>query len=457
MKKNRLWKLILEHTIVQFGTALIFYCIILAAAAFMSHSMNTDQSFMLSGSGQAVINSDITNYLNDKGKKSNYHTAIFEFPENCKLLRTKEYYQLRSLKDKTVRQKINPDYPIFMGEGAYLYLYHTNFIFLMEDFSQIQADSGVYLNNGGIFNQNWKSADKSKVLLLKLPNGLYMNSCKLMLKYGTATDTISVNSILQFKENSVLCCSVAKGSLETKKIDIDDTMAVICLGKKEMSYSLFYDRLKTDVKAAEKEQKDTYSCTEGLYQYFLGNKYDYNGTKTFYRSKDGYFMDYLDSRSMLDSAPLYYKKGKKLLLPTDYVLIQPKLFLMNKMPAMSELTYKKGYVYAKSGDKLSTLSDSILFDGQDTYLFFNSIQISWKEEQLTLSPLSSITVGTDGSIGLYNYKKRIYENYQANGYQDIIAVMKDGTKINLSQDILYRPDGQEQILFSEPSLLNEFE
>jgi hypothetical protein len=68
--------------------------------------------------------------------------------------------------------------------------------------------------------------------------------------------------------------------------------------------------------------------------------------------------------------------------------------------------------------------------------------------------MSSITVGEDGSIGIYSYSKKKYLTYQADAYQDIYAVIKKGASINLRNDIMTTPDGQEQLLFTEPSLLS---
>lgn len=455
MKKNRLRKLIFEHIVIMFGTAFIFFGIFIVVNRFIGTARDDTQSYLLSGKGQAIINDDITKYLNNKEKKANYHTAVFEFPEDCKLVRKKDYDQIYSLKDKQVRQKINSDYPLIMGEGAYLYLYTDDFIVVTKDFAQEPVSCGAYLNNGAIYNQSRQFSDQNEVLLLKLPNGLYINSSNITLKYKSSIETVNTHSILKFYEGEVICCNIEKNSFKFNKIEIDDPLAIICIGEIELSYQLFYQKLEEGNNTSN-EQMDSYSSSAALYQYFMGNRYDYTDTKTFYRNNDGYFMEYQDNRFMFDSAPLYYKNERKILLPCDYVLIQPKLFMMNKLPAMTVLQYKKGYVYVQSGDNLLTLSDFILFDGKDTYIFFNPTQINWKEEQLMLSAYSSVTVNEDGSVEIYNYAHKLYESYQVNGYQDIMAVMKDGTNINLSQDILYRPDGLEQILFSEPELLNEF-
>lgn len=121
---------------------------------------------------------------------------------------------------------------------------------------------------------------------------------------------------------------------------------------------------------------------------------------------------------------------------------------------MTQLTYHQGIVYTDYNKETDTLKDIVLFDGQDTYLFFDPIQIYWGKKKISLPPGSTATVSQDGSIELYNPDKDQCLTYQVDGYQDIYALVGKKIKFNLEQDILYRPDGKKQLLFSKPALLD---
>jgi hypothetical protein len=141
------------------------------------------------------------------------------------------------------------------------------------------------------------------------------------------------------------------------------------------------------------------------------------------------------------------------MLPCDYTLLQPKLFLTHKLPAMTQITAGEGAIYTAWSDVRKTYSDIIAFDGVDTYLFFNDTEVIWGDESYSLPPFSFAEIGEDGSIGLYNYDTAEYLNYYTDSSSKVQAIVAGDITLNLSDDILYRPDGQEQLLFSNPSLL----
>jgi hypothetical protein len=66
-----------------------------------------------------------------------------------------------------------------------------------------------------------------------------------------------------------------------------------------------------------------------------------------------------------------------------------------------------------------------------------------------------VTTDSNGNIDIYNYENEEYVTEQIQGYQDVFVKLKDGATLNLSNDIMYRLDGQEFMLFKHSSLLNE--
>ena len=283
-----------------------------------------------------------------------------------------------------------------------------------------------------------------------------MNSQKIDILNGDTIESIEINSIIQFGENQISYCKLHDNKLKLYKIEITDSMTKVELKDTELSYSAFYNHLVSD-NAVDSQRIDKVALNSDIYQYFVETRYEYLGDKNFYYTSQGYFMEHADERFLLESAPMYFAEGSKLLLPSDYVLVQPSKYQMNKLSAMTEVFYQDEIVYTTTGEEKRTYRDIVLFDGQDTYVFFNDTELSWEEESITITPLSSVTVTADGKLEVYTYATAEYMTYQLDGYQEVLATINTNTKFNLSQDILYRPDGQEQILFSEPSLLRNAE
>ncbi|MDF2844835.1 MAG: hypothetical protein K0R00_3261 [Herbinix sp.] len=454
MTVHRIHSFLIKNTLILVILAAIFF--ISAAIAVVSFTEGEEQDNAhnpLAGSGLAMVNNRITDLMTGVSTEEARNKAFFEFTENSKLTQEGNNYFLQIEKG---RQQINKEYPLLIDNGAFYYLYHSEFILITNSFEKIAATPYTYLSEGKVFNQQKHRDGDKNIILLGLPNGYYMNSQKIDILNGDSIESIEINSIIQFGENQISYCNLHDNKLKLYKIEMTDFMTKVELQDTELSYSAFYNHLVTD-NAVASQRIDKVTLSSDIYQYFIETRYEYLGDKNFYYTGQGYFMEHAAERFLLESAPMYFAEGSKLLLPSDYVLVQPSKYQMNKLSAMTEVFFQDEIVYATTGEEKRTFRDIVLFDGQDTYIFFNDTELSWEEESITITPLSSVTVTADGKLEVYNYAAAEYMTYQLGGYQEVLATITGNTKFNLSQDILYRPDGQEQILFSEPSLLRNAE
>ncbi len=454
MTVHRIHSFLIKNTLILVILAAIFF--ISAAIAVVSFTEGEEQDNAhnpLAGSGLAMVNNRITDLMTGVSTEEARNKAFFEFTENSKLTQEGNNYFLQIEKG---RQQINKEYPLLIDNGAFYYLYHSEFILITNSFEKIAATPYTYLSEGKVFNQQKHRDGDKNIILLGLPNGYYMNSQKIDILNGDSIESIEINSIIEFGENQISYCNLHDNKLKLYKIEMTDFMTKVELQDTELSYSAFYNHLVTD-NAVASQRIDKVTLSSDIYQYFIETRYEYLGDKNFYYTGRGYFMEHAAERFLLESAPMYFAEGSKLLLPSDYVLVQPSKYQMNKLSAMTEVFFQDEIVYATTGEEKRTFRDIVLFDGQDTYIFFNDTELSWEEESITITPLSSVTVTADGKLEVYNYAAAEYMTYQLGGYQEVLATITGNTKFNLSQDILYRPDGQEQILFSEPSLLRNAE
>ena len=84
-----------------------------------------------------------------------------------------------------------------------------------------------------------------------------------------------------------------------------------------ISFLVYY---KVMVSSSYKVEKE-----EGVYQYFSGQKYEYQALVS--KNRKDVVVDFkpLDIEVNLDSTPIYYKKGEVVLFPKDMSVVMPTL------------------------------------------------------------------------------------------------------------------------------------
>jgi hypothetical protein len=322
----------------------------------------------LNGSGVAIVDEQLPSLLRQELIEKEHRIELYEFSDLTKLyVKDQEYYIKDENSDKEP-VKINPDFPLILDNGAYLYFYHDRFKLENKEFEELSLGEGSCLRDGKVYYPDGLSAEKMNFFLLKLPNGLYMNSEQLILEHSASQVEIEKNSVIYFGENYIAYCSLSDHQPDLKKEIIEDSLDMLSISGNRMTYDSFMNRMNP---AAETIQGLPFELVleDPIYQYFLGNRYDYSGTKKLFWSKKGYICEQEGSRFYLPSTPVYFKEDKKLMLPCDYTLLQPKLFLTHKLPAMTQITAGEGAFYTAWSDVRMTYSDIIAFDGVDTYLF----------------------------------------------------------------------------------------
>jgi hypothetical protein len=195
---------------------------------------------------------------------------------------------------------------------------------------------------------------------------------------------------------------------------------------------------------------------------FAGESYHYDvGTR--FSHAAGTKINRLDGRTTLedgrnvfplDSIPVFFAGGDKLILPENMAAIVPEESRAGRLEFFSTVEKNPGGGYILKGEKKSTTSEGgFLFDGRDLYVFLEETEISWgdgADEKIKLAPMSYMVV-------LYNLRVEIYPSGAEDGMlidtgaARVMAYFR-GYSVDLSKDILYRA-GQEMLLFTNPSVL----
>ena len=160
----------------------------------------------------------------------------------------------------------------------------------------------------------------------------------------------------------------------------------------------------------------------------------------------------------LAETPLYFGDGRstsKILLPRTYAIIQPAISSTKRVDNLSLITYEDGAYNISSESRERDASDFFLYDGRDTYIFFEDTTLTIGDVTVTISPFSYLTAVNNGSLMLFDPISDACAVYSLIG-KEAYALMRDGTKVDLGTNILIKTDGTEQMLFVNPSNLSEY-
>ena len=204
---------------------------------------------------------------------------------------------------------------------------------------------------------------------------------------------------------------------------------------------------------------DTVSVDSKIYQVVRSEFINYDYPTTVRKQGSGCVLTDKDGMEVtLAETPLYFgeeKNTEKMLIPKTYAIIQPAISSTKRVDNLSMITEEDGtfVVSSESGEREAT--DFFLYDGRDTYVFFEKTSLLIGDKTETLSPFSYITAISNGSLSIYDPVTSACSVYSLIG-REAYAIMKDGTKIDVGTNILIKTDGTEQMLFMNPSNLSEF-
>lgn len=191
--------------------------------------------------------------------------------------------------------------------------------------------------------------------------------------------------------------------------------------------------------------------TMSLYQYFSGVKYEYTGEVTL-TLKDGIIdLKNEDSSKKInfDSLPVYVKGSEhKMILPKTMSVVIPSI--KNKNYKISKLTMVKTDFELDNQSYLlyeydnMYLDKSFLYDGVDTYVFLDNVELVVDDKKINLSPLSYVVAPFRGDIEIYDYKNdkcTIIEDRESE-----VIVNYDKYVVDLTSDLIEYPDNSFKLL-----------
>ncbi len=198
------------------------------------------------------------------------------------------------------------------------------------------------------------------------------------------------------------------------------------------------------------------SLAKGGIQFTNGEKQVVEAGSKLVMTEEGCMVSLGEASYMLKASPVYDMEDGSVIF-TDYCsIIRPKLLMTNRINPMCKLEKTEEGFSVTDGERVSAVDNFFLFDGLDTYYFPEATTLAWNGESMELSSFSMVKVLYNQTIEIFNYETELYSLYE--GVDGICtATMQGNEQINLSTDILYRENGEEQMLFLQPMLLPDLE
>lgn len=199
---------------------------------------------------------------------------------------------------------------------------------------------------------------------------------------------------------------------------------------------------------------DSTTIRGGAYNYFGDTKVEYNGNVKLQYKDGAVTAKTADGKEILDSTPLYDGEGNGL-LPRDYIWYDLTTGKIRRISHFAVFEMDGDMVTIKDGNKTAEDAKGFLFDGQDTYIFLESVVIVAGDEKVTVPALSYAVSRYGNSLQFYNYKKDGGDSTVLwCGEEDQTASFMDGTVVNLGTDTMYLKNGTWQLLMGDPQVLD---
>lgn len=163
------------------------------------------------------------------------------------------------------------------------------------------------------------------------------------------------------------------------------------------------------------------------------------------------------SKLKVDSSPIYYENMKKIVLPQSMAIVlynqSKKMFKLNYF---STITQKDGLLQIEDKGFSSHRSNFFLFDGHDTYVFFETTKITYGKENIVLPAFSFVKSIYNNKLSVFNFDTREYHEYPIKGVK-VSAQLEFGNSVDLNTDTVISGNKDQVLLIKQIQDLKNIE
>lgn len=191
-----------------------------------------------------------------------------------------------------------------------------------------------------------------------------------------------------------------------------------------------------------------YKPNSEVHQYFCGNILEYSADSVYRESKEGVTVSGENGKMPVIDTPFLYKGETKITLPCNMLLMVPSEGTeLKRINRFTTVTEESGRVTYLDGKKSAQSYGGFLYDGSDLYVFLEETTLIMGNISVDLPPLSYVKVRFGQSIEYHNSET---DEDKLIGTNEVSVTSKSqsGFELNLGNDVLYKKDGGEMLLYS---------
>jgi hypothetical protein len=190
------------------------------------------------------------------------------------------------------------------------------------------------------------------------------------------------------------------------------------------------------------------TVSEPLYQYVFSDADTYPDGISMKKTKDSLIIDNGYQQYETNGYPFYYVNNKAMILTDTFMHMGRDSVVDGRVDYFTVVT-ETGSGYSLSSPSGVVLDGGMLYDGNDVYIFLEDTTVVYNGKTVEIPGLSYIVCfeGQSILIATYGASESIYEDLSVDG---ATATMDNGVKIDLANDIYYKPNGTKHLLYATP-------
>lgn len=178
---------------------------------------------------------------------------------------------------------------------------------------------------------------------------------------------------------------------------------------------------------------------EEVYQYFSGNKLEYNAAISRNRKKVILNYSAVTNTVNLDSTPVYLKNKESVIFPKEMMIFFPLNNKSYQVNALAEVYKEHDLYYLNQKDINKTFDHIFYYDGKDLYFFTDTVTIEVDGKSITLSPMSYLNCSYQNLLEYYDKDSDTYEKISLTN--ETVLVKNDYMTIDVTLDKVVYKDG----------------
>lgn len=197
-----------------------------------------------------------------------------------------------------------------------------------------------------------------------------------------------------------------------------------------------------------------YQFAESGHQYYAGASITVAKGQDLFCGSDGIVRAGDNKNGEPVRVPIYLDESPAVVLPADMVYYDPRNSICARIPSLSEVRCDKdGNITITRGGEIVRPYRGFLYDGDNFYLFLESMEISFNGYKIEVPALSYVEAVFGGDIMVFNYDSKECIIERCDGAGNAEAPFGDYSISLLGDSMTYGED-QKTLLVSRPDVLD---